>query len=149
MCIGTGPLGILAAGLLSEWLGPAAAILTMACFGLAGLGLVWACLLRVASSRSHPADSAGPVAIAPIGSAAASAAGSATLENRRDQSARSMPNRRSEHVITIDTSRAEDRRISACDREPFSEVSGGAAQPQRPRLLLGARGARRRSRLPR
>ena len=48
MCIGTGPLGVLAVGLLSEWLGPATAILTMACFGLAGLGLVWACLLRMA-----------------------------------------------------------------------------------------------------
>ena len=48
MCIGTGPLGVLAVGLLSEWLGPAPAILTMACFGLAGLGLVWACLLRMA-----------------------------------------------------------------------------------------------------
>ena len=58
MCIGTGPLGILAVGLLSEWLGPAAAILTMTCFGLAGLGLVWACLLRVAStSEEAPAAS--------------------------------------------------------------------------------------------
>ena len=58
MCIGTGPLGILAVGLLSEWLGPAAAILTMACFGLAGLGLVWACLLRVApTAEEAPAAS--------------------------------------------------------------------------------------------
>ena len=58
MCIGTGPLGILAVGLLSEWLGPAAAILTMTCFGLAGLGLVWVCLLRVAStSEEAPAAS--------------------------------------------------------------------------------------------
>jgi MFS family permease len=48
MCIGTGPLGILAVGLLSEWLGPPTAILTMACFGLAGLGMVWACLIRAA-----------------------------------------------------------------------------------------------------
>ncbi|HEV2099097.1 MAG TPA: MFS transporter [Stellaceae bacterium] len=53
MCIGTGPLGILAVGLLSEWLGPAAAILTMASFGLAGLGLVWICLLRVAPTAEE------------------------------------------------------------------------------------------------
>jgi MFS family permease len=46
MCIGTGPLGVLAAGLLSEWLGPASAVLIMAGFGLAGLGLVWTRLLR-------------------------------------------------------------------------------------------------------
>jgi hypothetical protein len=37
--------------LLSEWVGPATAILTMACFGLAGLGLVWACLIRIAPDR--------------------------------------------------------------------------------------------------
>jgi MFS family permease len=46
MCIGTGPLGVLAAGMLSEWLGPASAVLIMAGFGLAGLGLVWTRLLR-------------------------------------------------------------------------------------------------------
>jgi hypothetical protein len=56
MCIGTGPLGVLAVGLLSEWLGPATAILTMASFGLAGLGLVWACLLLTAPDRKRSAD---------------------------------------------------------------------------------------------
>ena len=56
MCIGTGPLGVLAVGLLSEWLGPATAILIMACFGLAGLGLVWACLLRMAPDRRKTAN---------------------------------------------------------------------------------------------
>ena len=46
MCIGTGPLGVLAAGMLSEWLGPATAILIMAGIGLAGLSLVWTRLVR-------------------------------------------------------------------------------------------------------
>ena len=46
MSIGTGPLGVLAAGMLSEWLGPATAILIMASFGLAGLSLVWTRLIR-------------------------------------------------------------------------------------------------------
>ena len=46
MCIGTGRLGVLAAGMLSEWLGPASAVLIMAGFGRAGLGLVWTRLLR-------------------------------------------------------------------------------------------------------
>jgi MFS family permease len=46
VCIGMGPLGVLAAGMLSEWVGPAAAILTMAGCGLVGLGLVWTRLLR-------------------------------------------------------------------------------------------------------
>jgi MFS family permease len=46
MCIGTGPLGVLAVGMLSERLEPATAILIMAGFGLAGLGLVWICLIR-------------------------------------------------------------------------------------------------------
>jgi hypothetical protein len=32
--------------MLSEWLGPASAVLIMAGFGLAGLGLVWTRLLR-------------------------------------------------------------------------------------------------------
>jgi MFS family permease len=45
MCIGTGPLGVLAAGMLSEWLGPATAILIMAGFGLAGLSFVWTRLM--------------------------------------------------------------------------------------------------------
>jgi hypothetical protein len=39
--IGTGLLGVLAAGMLSEWLGSATAVLMMAGFGLAGLSLVW------------------------------------------------------------------------------------------------------------
>jgi MFS family permease len=46
MCIGTGPLGVLAAGMLSEWLGPATAILIMAGIGLVGLSLVWTRLVR-------------------------------------------------------------------------------------------------------
>jgi MFS family permease len=41
MCIGTGPLGVLAIGALSEQVGPAAAILMMAALGVAGLALVW------------------------------------------------------------------------------------------------------------
>ena len=41
MCIGTGPLGVLAIGALSERVGPPAAILTMAGIGVAALGLVW------------------------------------------------------------------------------------------------------------
>jgi len=45
MCIGTRPLGVLAAGMLSEWLGPATAILIMTGFGLAGLSLVWTRLM--------------------------------------------------------------------------------------------------------
>jgi len=46
MCIGTGPLGVLAIGLLSEAIGPAAAILTMSGMGLAGLALVWTRLVE-------------------------------------------------------------------------------------------------------
>jgi predicted MFS family arabinose efflux permease len=41
MCIGTGPLGVLMIGALSERVGPAAAILMMAGTGVAGLSLVW------------------------------------------------------------------------------------------------------------
>jgi MFS family permease len=41
MCIGTGPIGVLVIGALSERLGPAAAILIMAGIGFLGLGLVW------------------------------------------------------------------------------------------------------------
>jgi MFS family permease len=41
MCIGTGPLGVLAIGVLSERLGPNTAILIMAGIGVAGLMLVW------------------------------------------------------------------------------------------------------------
>jgi MFS family permease len=40
VCIGTGPLGVLAAGALSEQLGPSHAMLVMALAGLAALGLV-------------------------------------------------------------------------------------------------------------
>ena len=46
MCIGTGPLGVLWIGALSERLGPAPAILLMAGTGLAGLTLVWRRLAR-------------------------------------------------------------------------------------------------------
>ena len=41
MCIGTGPLGVLAVGALSERLGASSAILTMAGIGVLGLLLVW------------------------------------------------------------------------------------------------------------
>jgi MFS family permease len=41
VCIGTGPLGVLAIGALSEAVGPARAMLTMALAGLLALGLVW------------------------------------------------------------------------------------------------------------
>ncbi len=43
VCIGTGPLGILAAGVLSDYIGPRDAVLTMASLGLAttALLLVW------------------------------------------------------------------------------------------------------------
>jgi len=41
MCIGTGPLGVLAIGALSEQIGPPAAILVMAGCGVIGLSLVW------------------------------------------------------------------------------------------------------------
>jgi MFS family permease len=42
MCIGTGPVGVLAIGILSQQLGPSHAILIMAGLGLGGLSLVWA-----------------------------------------------------------------------------------------------------------
>ncbi len=41
MCIGTGPLGVLAVGAMSERIGPAAAILVMAGIGVAGLATIW------------------------------------------------------------------------------------------------------------
>jgi len=41
MCIGTGPLGVLAIGLLADQTGPAPAILVMAGIGLAGLTWTW------------------------------------------------------------------------------------------------------------
>ena len=47
MCIGTGPLGVLTIGVLSEQLGPATAILIMAGLGVGGLSLVWAKLIEV------------------------------------------------------------------------------------------------------
>jgi MFS family permease len=46
MCIGTGPLGALLIGALSQRFGPAAAVLTMAGLGVAGLGLVWRRIIR-------------------------------------------------------------------------------------------------------
>jgi len=46
MCIGTGPLGVLAIGALSERLGPPAAIIIMAGLGVLGLALVWRRLNR-------------------------------------------------------------------------------------------------------
>jgi hypothetical protein len=47
MCIGTGPLGVLTIGVLSEQLGPSVAILIMAGLGVGGLSLVWAKLIGV------------------------------------------------------------------------------------------------------
>jgi MFS family permease len=47
MCIGTGPLGVLTIGVLSEQLGPTTAILIMAGLGVGGLSLVWAKLIEV------------------------------------------------------------------------------------------------------
>jgi predicted MFS family arabinose efflux permease len=41
MCIGTGPLGVLAIGLLADQIGPAPAILVMAGIGIAGLTWTW------------------------------------------------------------------------------------------------------------
>jgi MFS family permease len=46
MCIGTGPIGVLLIGALSEEIGPPAAILIMAGIGVAGLTLVWKRLIR-------------------------------------------------------------------------------------------------------
>src|SRR5206468_1136713 len=46
MCIGTGPLGVLAIGILSERFGPPTAILVMSGIGVAGLALVWRKLER-------------------------------------------------------------------------------------------------------
>lgn len=46
MCIGTGPIGVLAIGALSERIGPSAAILLMATLGVAGLSLVWRRVVR-------------------------------------------------------------------------------------------------------
>ena len=51
MCIGTGPLGVLAIGVLSEQLGSSLAILIMAGLGVSGLGLVWTTLIGVRSGR--------------------------------------------------------------------------------------------------
>src|SRR5246127_2984762 len=47
VCIGTGPLGVLAIGVLSEQLGPPTAILIMSGLGVGGLSLVWAKLMEV------------------------------------------------------------------------------------------------------
>jgi len=46
MCIGTGPLGVLVIGALSERLGPPRAVLIMAGIGILGLALVWRKLIR-------------------------------------------------------------------------------------------------------
>ena len=46
MCIGTGPIGVLAIGLLAERIGAAPAILAMAGLGFAGLLWIWTRLAR-------------------------------------------------------------------------------------------------------
>ena len=51
MCIGTGPLGVLAIGVLSEQLGSSLAILIMAGLGIYGLSLVWRKLIKVPAGR--------------------------------------------------------------------------------------------------
>src|SRR5215467_10757168 len=56
VCIGTGPLGVLAIGVLaigvlSEQLGPSLAILIMAGLGVGGLGFVWTKLIEPRSDR--------------------------------------------------------------------------------------------------
>jgi hypothetical protein len=53
VCIGTGPLGVLAIGVLSERLGPSVAILIMAGLGVGGLGLVWRKLIEARSVSQH------------------------------------------------------------------------------------------------
>jgi MFS family permease len=57
MCIGTGPLGVLLIGALSERVGPEPAILIMAGIGVAGLGLVWR---RLISGKTRGGPLAGP-----------------------------------------------------------------------------------------
>jgi predicted MFS family arabinose efflux permease len=52
MCIGTGPIGVLAIGALSEQIGPPAAILVMASIGVAGLTLVWQRLISRKTGRA-------------------------------------------------------------------------------------------------
>jgi MFS family permease len=51
MCIGTGPLGVLAIGVLSQQLGPPVAILIMAGLGVGGLGIVWTKLIEARPDR--------------------------------------------------------------------------------------------------
>ena len=56
VCIGTGPLGVLAIGVLSDQLGPSVAILIMAGLGVGGLGLVWRKLIETRSDRKDCAS---------------------------------------------------------------------------------------------
>ena len=51
MCIGTGPVGVVMIGILSEQVGPPVAILIMAGLGLCGLSLVWRRLIKVQAGR--------------------------------------------------------------------------------------------------
>jgi MFS family permease len=51
VCIGTGPIGVLAIGVLSEQLGPSVAILLMAGLGVGVLALVWRKLIEARSDR--------------------------------------------------------------------------------------------------
>ena len=52
-CIGTGPLGVLAVGLLAEALGALAAVALMAACGLALLAVVWAVAARMRDSATR------------------------------------------------------------------------------------------------
>src|SRR5947207_6355808 len=63
MCIGTGPLGVLAIGLLADEIGAAPAILVTAGLGIAGLTWTWVRLGRApVSLRSPAADTQLPAA---------------------------------------------------------------------------------------
>jgi MFS family permease len=66
MCIGTGPLGVLAIGALAERIGPTLAILIMTGIGLIGLTLVWRKLVSgPARALSGPGVSAAGIRSAP------------------------------------------------------------------------------------
>jgi len=59
MCIGTGPVGIVMIGILSEQVGPPKAILIMAGLGLCGLSLVWRRAIKVQAGRANVVSEGG------------------------------------------------------------------------------------------